>query len=168
MGLYWLTGMTGQLKGKSERGWERGDGGALAQGHALGAIIVQTDVSSRRRHNRREKSGRLRESDKSEFLRNPIEVCNSWVKVHRSHFKPIWLPGSQVSIMQIRIGADQERITITIVHVSEKNALCRSFRARASFRQGRISWTRINILDKEGEYRGRWKCSVNCFSLQAI
>ena len=21
MGLYWLTGMTGQLKGKSERGW---------------------------------------------------------------------------------------------------------------------------------------------------
>ena len=80
MGLYWLTGMTGQLKGKSERGWERGGGvgvgGALAQGHALGAIIVQTDVSSRRRHNRREKSGRLRESDKSEFLGNPIEVCN--------------------------------------------------------------------------------------------
>ena len=62
MGLYWLTGMTGQLKGKSERGWERGVGvgGALAQGHALAAIIVQTDVSSRKRHNRREKSGRQR------------------------------------------------------------------------------------------------------------
>ena len=70
-----MTGMTGQLKGKSERGW--GCEGGLAQGHASGAIIVQTDVSSRKRHNRREKSGRLRESDKSEFLRNPIEVCNS-------------------------------------------------------------------------------------------
>ena len=77
MGLYCLTGMTGQLKGKSERGWEGGAGGGLAQGHASDAIIVLTDASSRKRHNRREKSGRLSESDKSEFLRNPIEVCNS-------------------------------------------------------------------------------------------
>ena len=36
------------------------------------------------------------------------------------------------------------------------------------FRQGRILWTRTNILDKEDEYRGRGKCSLDCFSLQAI
>ena len=106
---------------------------------------------------------------KANFFEIQLKFATQGVKVHRSHFKPIWLPGSQVSIMQIRIGAHQERITITIhVHVSEKNALCRSFRARASFRQGRISWTRINILDKEDEYRGRGKCSLDCFSLQAI
>ena len=64
-------------KGEIRKGMGVGVGGAPAQGHALGAIIVQTDVSSRKRHNRREKSGRLSESDKSEFLRNPIEVCNS-------------------------------------------------------------------------------------------
>ena len=44
-------------KGEIRKGMGVGVGGAPAQGHALGAIIVQTDVSSRKRHNRREKSG---------------------------------------------------------------------------------------------------------------